>query len=181
MKTLEDAWDWYASAREGAKLLRSLASYWNQFPWDQMPPRPDRLRHTEEVDLLEVGDKIESPLDDLAVLVLFSVFEAIVRDEVEAQLRPELDLLRHPALVKAGDETRKAIANGSFAQVLEPYKLGGNADLIEQVNQVRRYRNWVAHGRRPDMRPNAEVDPKSAYDRLSAFLKLFRGSDPAGP
>jgi len=39
---------------------------------------------------------------------------------------------------------------------------------MEEVNQVRRYRNWVAHGRRDG--PPAAVDPRTAYDRLQRFL-----------
>lgn len=58
--------------------------------------------------------------------------------------------------------------------MLEPYKSPATNDLIEQVNQVRRYRNWVAHGRREDMRPEAEVYPKTAYDRLQKILTALQ-------
>jgi hypothetical protein len=37
------------------------------------------------------------------------------------------------------------VGEGSFFAVLQSYK-GPDDNLIEQVNQVRRYRNWVAHG-----------------------------------
>ncbi len=40
------------------------------------------------------------------------------------------------------------IEHGSFHWVLEVFKPYG-AGLVEEVNQVRKYRNWVAHGRRP--------------------------------
>ena len=43
-----------------------------------------------------------------------------------------------------------------------------DANLIEEVNQVRRYRNWVAHGRRTPQ--PAAVTPATAYDRLKRFL-----------
>jgi len=39
------------------------------------------------------------------------------------------------------------------------------------VNQVRRYRNWAAHGRRGD-EPES-IDPPAAYFRLSTFLARF--------
>ena len=41
-------------------------------------------------------------------------------------------------------------------------------DLTEQVDQVREYRNWVAHGKRKAVK-NA-VTPEMAYDRLKRFL-----------
>jgi hypothetical protein len=41
-------------------------------------------------------------------------------------------------------------------------------DLVTQVDQVRKYRNWVAHGRRGD--PVNNVAPNEAFDRLGRFL-----------
>ena len=62
---------------------------------------------------------------------------------------------------------KESIEHGSFFNVLEPYK-GIDPSLVEEVNQVRRYRNWVAHGRRTDQ--PAAVNPSTAYDRLKRFL-----------
>jgi hypothetical protein len=59
------------------------------------------------------------------------------------------------------------MTHGSFYKVTEAYK-ALDPDLIEQVNQVRKYRNWVAHGRRGE--PQNAVDPKTAYARLNRFL-----------
>lgn len=57
-----------------------------------------------------------------------------------------------------------------FNRVLGPLKeqISGLADLVTQVNQVRDFRNWVAHGGRG--RPRNYIDPRSAYERLTAFL-----------
>jgi hypothetical protein len=54
--------------------------------------------------------------------------------------------------------------------VLESYK-GVNDNLVEQVNQVRKYRNWVSHGKRKAQ--PAIVGPKAAYERLSKCLSLI--------
>jgi hypothetical protein len=62
---------------------------------------------------------------------------------------------------------KESIEHGSFFKVMEPYK-DVDADLVEEVNQVRRYRNWVAHGRRTKQTP--VVRPEVAYDRLKRFL-----------
>jgi hypothetical protein len=67
---------------------------------------------------------------------------------------------------------RERIAEGSFFHVLAAYKSGVDPGLIEQVNQVRRYRNWVAHGRRAGEIPD-NVTPRAAYDRLRAFLSAL--------
>jgi hypothetical protein len=63
---------------------------------------------------------------------------------------------------------KKDIGGGSFGKVTRALR-GIDPNLVEEVNQVRRYRNWVAHGRRgpePDF-----VTPQKAYDRLTRFLK----------
>jgi hypothetical protein len=78
-------------------------------------------------------------------------------------------LLKHFALRIAASEEIERLRDGSFFHVLEPFKEPDH-DLVEQVNQVRRYRNWVAHGRRGDA--PAFVDPPGAYDRLTRFLSL---------
>jgi hypothetical protein len=76
-------------------------------------------------------------LDDLCVLLLFSVFEATIRDLVLADVEAELPPLHHVTIRRALDEMREGIEHGSFFKVLEPYK-DLDADLIEEVNQVRR-------------------------------------------
>ncbi|HEV3436070.1 MAG TPA: hypothetical protein VG122_01850 [Gemmata sp.] len=102
------------------------------------------------------------------------MFESLVRDRVltilDAALPPTVD----PVLLRALESARDGIVEGSFFRVLEAHKRSGDSphnDLIEQVNQVRKYRNWVAHGRRgkqPDV-----VAPRAAYERLRAFLTLL--------
>ena len=178
MTTLEDAWDWYQSARDGAASFRALAGYWDRLPWDTLPPCPARLRQVRAEDLADLGERIAAPLDDLAVLVLFSVFEAVVRGRVGAEVQPEVERLRHPALVRAGEDVLKAIEEGSFFRLLEPFKSAATHDLIEQVNQVRRFRNWVAHGRRSERLPGVMIPPREAYPRLNAFLAAI-GPQPA--
>lgn len=172
MTSLEDAWQWYVAVRQQAKLAKRLAGkYWPDLPWDGAMGRDEFVRDLPPERLLESSEFVTDHLNDLAVLVLFSVFEATVREAVLSNVKPEIEQLRHPSLRHAAREACEAIENGSFFRVVEPFKVGGNADLIEQVNQVRRYRNWVAHGRRGQ--PPGTVDPQVAYDRLTQFLKLL--------
>lgn len=181
MKTLEDAWNWYRVVAEGTKRLAHLAKFWGQFPWgqgDEWIARVERdnvLRHVEAVDLSNGARVVNDEHDDLAILVLFSVFEAVVRDHLKTQLAPEISRLRHPSLVKAGKEVEEAVEHGSFGRLLQAFKLEEkDKNLVEQVNQIRAWRNWVAHGRRQEMRPrDAEVRPRDAYERLNEFLKLI--------
>ena len=91
------------------------------------------------------------PIDDLAVVVLFSVFESQVRDYLVARIKPEAANLTDPILREAADDAIQGVEEGSFyRRVLHPLKEQGrvSADLVTHIDQVRDYRNWVAHGRR---------------------------------
>jgi hypothetical protein len=184
MKTLDDAWEWYRAVSEGAKRLTHLAKFWNDFPWEQgnewvtQVERDGVLRHVTAEQMEKDAQRVKEELDDLAVLVLFSVFEANIRDLVEQQVQPEIAQLQHPALKNAADELLQLIQEGSFGRLLERLKEPPRYDLIAQVNQIRKYRNWVAHGRREDMEPDNLVQPHLAYERLKEFLALVRGPSP---
>jgi hypothetical protein len=166
--SLADAWRWYESARQLARTLGRLGEkHWNNLPWDGDLGRDNHVKELTSAEILSGSETVLDDLDDLCVLLLFSVFEAMMRERVLAEVEAELPPLRHVAIKRALDEMKEGIEHGSFFKVLEPYK-AVDADLIEQVNQVRRYRNWVAHGRRTEQ-PSA-VDPSTAYDRLKRFL-----------
>jgi hypothetical protein len=118
--------------------------------------------------MVEAGDIVTEttaslkPIDDLAVVVLFSVFESQVRDYLVERIRPEVDGLTDPILKEAAAGAIQGVEEGSFyRRVLEPLKLQGRVspDLVTQVDQVRVYRNWVAHGRRERALDVSNVSP----------------------
>ena len=122
------------------------------------------------------ADAVLAEFDDIAIFVFFSVFEAMVRDHVWKDVEGEVSGLRHPALKKVADRMREGIEEGSFySNVLDLFKKLDH-NLIEVVNQVRRYRNWVAHGRREEKKP-MNMSPKDTLERLRAFLQLI-GHEP---
>lgn len=171
--SLEDAWRWYESARRLARTMGRLGErHWNNLPWEGDLGRDNHLQDLTSAEILDCSQTVLDDLDDLCVLLLFSVFEAAIRERILAEVEAELPPLRHVAIKRALDEMKEGIEQGSFFKVLEPYK-DLDADLIEQINQVRRYRNWVAHGRRTEQ--PAVVNPTTAYDRLKRFLEHLRG------
>lgn len=186
MRTLDEAWAWYRAVANGTKRLNHLAKFWDDLPWEGEEPwteqlkRDNVLRAVSATEMNEDANCVRDELDDLAVLVLFSVFEAVVRDWIQAQIKPEVDGLRHPTLKRAGEDVLDAVAEGSFFRVLDPYK-SIDSGLVEQINQVRRFRNWVAHGRRLDKKPDALVQPKEAYDRLKQFLAVLQSPTQSAP
>jgi hypothetical protein len=180
MTTLEDAWAWYRAVADGMRRLTHLAKHWSDLPWGtgtewvQRLERDNVLRVIETIDLTRDADRVTDEHDDLAILVLFAVFEAQVREHLKAQLASEVSQLRHPSLQKAGRDVLDDVAHVSFGRLLQAFKLTErDKDLVEQVNQIRAHRNWVAHGRRADMRPNVLIEPQAAFERLRAFLALL--------
>ena len=173
MRTLADAWAWYtATKRTLARMRRLGEKHWND------PSLEDasiwRDDHFKQVEATQIeADSLASLglIDDLAVVVLFSVFESKVRDHLIGQISPQVGMITDPILKKAAEDAVKGIEEGSFyRRVLEPLKIQRrvSADLVTRIDQIRDYRNWVAHGRR-DV-PTNNVSPVVAYERLSQFL-----------
>jgi len=173
MTSLEDAWQWYESTRTALRQMQRLARlYWAELPWPGRLERDDDFRDLEPTRVGQGAALGLAYLDDLAVVVLFSVFESLVRHRILADVEQESRGLRHRALRLAAEEALDKIEEGSFFRVLQPFK-DRHADLVEEVNQVRRYRNWVAHGRRGDEPERAT--PQLAFDRLQRFLAMMAG------
>ena len=180
MKTLADAWSWYQSTRSNLLRMQRLASH----HWDDPSLENSSLSQDEKFKTLEAEEIEEettqalNPLDDLAVLVLFSVFEATVREYLELRIQPEASILSEPILKHAAQEAIVGVREGSFFnRVLNPLKQQGqvSSDLIDKVNQVRTYRNWVAHGKRTVRKKgDINIGPQEAYDRLKEFLDTLR-------
>src|SRR5579862_7128922 len=148
--TLADAWRWYETARQLAHTMQRLGkTHWDNLPWDGDLGRDDQLKHVTAEEIVDSAQTVLGDLDDLCVLLLFSVFEATIRERVLEDVEAELRPFQHVAINRALADMKEGIEHGSFFKVLEPYK-ALDANLIEKVNQVRRYRNWVAHGRRTE-------------------------------
>lgn len=169
MKTLGEAWDWYDKNRRLLQLMSRLGRrYWNDLPWEVMG-NDDHFRSLGGVEVEKDANAVLEEFDDIAVFVFFSVFESTVRSHVWGELTSEVASLSHPALKKMAEKTKDNIEEGSFYNnILDLYK-NTDHDLVEAVNQVRKYRNWVAHGRRKD-RKGPNTTPRDAFDRLHAFL-----------
>jgi hypothetical protein len=166
--TLDEAWNWYQGVQVLTRAMARLGrKYWENLPWDGELGRDDHLKSLQSTEILDKSNAVLDDLDDLRVLLLFSVFESIVRERALAEIESELQTPRHPALRQLVKELNDTIGYCSFSRVLEAYKLA-DPDLVESVNQVRRYRNWVAHGRKNEQ-PDS-VTPRVAHDRLQRFL-----------
>ncbi|WP_337176575.1 hypothetical protein [Paludisphaera sp.] len=172
MNDLEDAWRWYGDALASLRRMERIGEkWWDHLSWESPPWKGDRhFFELEKESVVASAANGRGHLDDIAVVVLFSVFEATVRRAVLDQIALEEGGLRHRSIVDAIQAAKDRIREGSFFAVLEPFK-PLDAALIEEVNQVRRFRNWVSHGKRGEQ--PAVVSPRVAYDRLNRCLPLL--------
>lgn len=177
MNTLDAAWEWYQSTRSGLQLVSRVARrYWNMWEADSPLARDEVVRTSDPNDLHTRSEAALDQLNDFAVFVLFSGFEAEVRRLILEDTQAERVAVTHPALTYWIGRAETAIEEGSFYTLLESIKAPQWHNEREHVNQVRQYRNWVAHGRR-GQRP-ASVTPTQAFGRLSRLLDILRESPP---
>jgi hypothetical protein len=176
MKTLPDAWNWYKTTKQNLTRMRRLGErYWSDPALEAASLwQDDHFRMLEAVDV-EAETRVGlEPIDDLAIVVLFSVFESVVRDYLKERIKPEAGRITDPILKEAADDAIQGVEEGSFSRcVLDPLKKQDRveAELVTQIDQVRGYRNWVAHGRREA--PTNNVTPAIAYERLAKFLRVL--------
>ena len=176
MKTLEDAWNWYVSASRNLLRMQRLGTHhWDDISLQSASIWTDEKFKQVEATEIEQETKVAiQPLNDLGVLVLFSVFEAVVRDHFEGEIKPLTAKLDHPILKDAAENVLEGIRQGSFAnKVLTPLQDQGRitSELSDKVKQVRDYRNWIAHGKREPRSANIiNLTAREAFDRLKEFL-----------
>jgi hypothetical protein len=174
IRSLEDAWRWYEAVSDLVGMMDRVARRYflpelGKQTLEETLHRDDKLH--DSATIRDLAKRVTEDLDDLAVLLLFSVFEATVRERTLEEMDRELEKPpRHLVLKKAVGDAKDTIEHGSFGRLTESYK-ALDPDLRTMVDQVRHYRNWVAHGRRGAVKNN--VDPKAARTRLEQFLKLL--------
>jgi hypothetical protein len=178
MKTLADAWRWYGVTKRNLTRMRRVGKkHWNDPSLEAASIwQDDEFKRLEASAIVTETTTSLEPIDDLAVVVLFSVFESHVRDYLAAGMTPEVASLTNPILKEAAEDALQGVQEGSFyRRVLNPLKEQGRVppDLVTQVDQVRDYRNWVAHGQRERDTDLNKVTPTVAYRRLRDFLAVL--------
>ena len=116
IRSLDDAWKWYMAVRTLAFDMKRLARKWDDPALAEVLGRDNHLRHRTTAELQDMAQTILDELDDLSVLVLFSIFEATVRAQAMADVDREITLIRHPAVLRVVKDLREAIENGELRQ-----------------------------------------------------------------
>jgi hypothetical protein len=168
MTTLKEVWSWYEETTQALEVAERLGNrHWDNLPWEGDLGKDEDLKEVDGPELAEAAGRGLEQLDDLAIVLFFSIFESIVRERIRGEVEIERRTLKHPVLQSAAEKTDQELDRGSFHRVLDLLKTY-DVNLVEQVRQVRRYRNWVSHGRRGPAPMDLKV--RKAYERLSALL-----------
>ena len=97
---LDDAWNWYVTTRSQLQLFGRLGGkHRDSLPWERSLGKDDKLKELESGAIVTGSEFCLEHPDDFAVLVLFSVFESIVRDQVLSDVEAEKSLLNHALIV----------------------------------------------------------------------------------
>jgi hypothetical protein len=123
MTTLKEAWSWYETTIRALQVTHRLGDlYWDGLPWDGRLGKEARFKEVKGPWLAEAAEQGMNQLDDLAIVLFFSIFESIVRERIRGEVDVERQTLRHPVLKSASEKTDQELDRGSFHRVLELLK-----------------------------------------------------------
>jgi hypothetical protein len=169
IRTLDDAYHWYEAVTRLTHNMRRMAlKYWDSEELSEVLARDNAFRERTSAAILDDADQVLEDLEDLAVLVLFTVFEAEVREIAQVDVERLRREMSHPAMIIASRDLEDAIKRGSFSKITAAYQ-PMDVDLTAQIDQIRGFRNWVGHGRR-DSAKNL-TNPESAIARMRNYVE----------
>ena len=165
---LDPVWEAYEAAKNALKVVRRCVTI-PSIDADR-PLRNTLFHHPQRDECVRRLEKARTELDDLAVLSLAATFERNVRDRVidaGARLSEARPIDVGAALARLFESESEFWRVEDIVKVFE--SVVGDAGVSDAM-MIRRYRDWVAHGRNPKKPPGSRVTPKLAFDRLSDFL-----------
>ena len=168
IRTLDDAWKWYTAVDRLARNIRRMAAnYWDRQEVSDILTHDSIFRNRNSAAIQDNANRVLEDLEDLAVMVLFTIFEAEVRSIAQVDVERLRREMSHPAMIIASRDLEDAIRRGSFRKITAAYR-PMDVDLTAQIDQIRDFRNWVGHGRR-DAAKNL-TNPASAIERMRDYV-----------
>jgi hypothetical protein len=169
IQTLDDAWEWYKAVDRLCRQMQRMATkYWDRDELSDLLAHDNTFRDRTAAAIQDDARRVFNDLEDLAVLVLFTVFEAEVREIAQLDAERLLQEMTHPAMQSAAKELQEAVEKGSFSKLTAAYK-PMDVDGTAQIDQIRGFRNWVAHGRRGPLENS--IDPEKAIARMRLYVE----------
>ena len=167
MNPLNQALDWYNILKSNHKIVVNLLEK------DPSSLPPDSPYLTEP--LSSVKEQLKRALEemeDLTVVSLFFLFEKIILSHLEETANYLKAQNMEPFLNQVVKYGLKTPDRWKIEEILDLYKVNIDPNLVGQVKQIFKYRNWIAHGRR-GAKP-LSIDHRLTYFRLTLFLEQAR-------
>lgn len=110
---------------------------------------------------------------DLAILALFATFERFVIEHLQTANRLLAAGYPQGYSSKLAEKFESEVEYWRFGEILNLFKDEVDADLIGQVKQIKRYRDWIAH-QNPSKPTLTQARPETAFDVLTRMVEQIR-------
>ncbi len=125
----------------------------------------------DDQEIFDSLDAAQGELDDQTVMFLYATFEATLRDHIIAQ-GPLLAAAARPG-IQFGPNLEawftEICKDTRMDKVVVLFESWAGATAVAQAGSIRKYRQWLAHGKRGAGPPS--VTPQFAYNSLTSFLQ----------
>lgn len=128
IRSLDDANQWYQAIRRLVQLMQRMGHrYWNpeaEAKTLREVLHQDKIfRDIEADEIQDLTDRVLADLNDLIVLLMFSVFEADVRQQTLDAIDREIEQPpRQLVLREAYEKARDRVSHGSLGNLTNPNK-----------------------------------------------------------
>lgn len=170
MSAIQEVYEVHLAAMAGLKVVKRTRE---SATTDDLHPFRNTYFHAMKPEQVYLRvEQAGKELEETAVLSLYAAFESSLRSHICTALLPSLTgpALRHEEDVRLTGAIRSWIDEElSMDKVISLFESSVGVEALARVGTVRKFRHWVAHGRRSTKRP-PDVSPKFAYEVLSTFL-----------
>lgn len=173
MNPLDETISWYRVVQANQLLVAHVLSSAPEVVPDVSPF--STLSNAEATRQLE---RAGSEIDDLTVLALVSFFEQLLLAYVRELAEQITAEQTEPVPGVLAEYAFKNAERWRFKEILKLSGSVADASVLERVEKLYDYRNWVAHGKHK-LKP-VTTDPLDAYAALSLLLRqIGYGSSPS--
>lgn len=173
MNPLDETMAWYKVVQANQLLVAHTLSH---FP--ETVPDSSLFSSLSDAEAVQQLERSGAEIDDLTVLALVSFFEQLLLAYVRELAEQITAEQTEPVPGVLAEYAFKNAERWRFKEILKLFGSVADASVLEKVEKLYDYRNWVAHGKHK-LKP-VTTDPFDAYGALSLFLKqIGYGSSPS--
>lgn len=170
MNELDRIISWYEISMDSQHVVLEIL---NSSP--QSIPKNTVIGSKEQKEVKENLLVAENELNDLTILSLVAAFEQLVLEVTNKIIECNVNNTKNTLFYQMSKYAFKNAERWHFGDILNLFKSVIDSQIIGDVKQVYKYRNWVAHGKK-NRKPLA-LEPYIAHERLSQFLNRIKNID----